>query len=196
MGYASDAYFFTLIVKPYGFINKGEIIMIRGYITNLGKYNEGQLLGKWIEFPVLDSELYEILEEIGINDDYEEYFFTDWETDWDIEPQKEFGEYPDIDEVNDIVDEMYDIEDDGNLDWLYAYIEYSGANLYDAVMKYQDNSIFYGNDTYEIVENFLCDCYGVEDRLLSSILNYMNCDDFVSYELNIYSSDYGYIECF
>lgn len=170
--------------------------MLKGFITNLGKYNEGQLVGKWIEFPITEEELEEVFNEIGIDDFYEEYFFTDWETDWDIPVYEEFGGSPDLDEVNDITNEMYDIEHYDNLDWLYAYIECTGANLYDAVMKYQDNSIFYGNDTYEIIENFLCDCYGIDGRLLSSILNHMNCDDFVSYELNIYNSDYGYIDCY
>lgn len=170
--------------------------MIRGFITNLGAYNSGRLQGKWIEFPILDTEFNEVLDEIGIDEFNEEYLFTDWETDWEIEPYKEFGEYPDIDEINDITNEMYDIEDDDNLDWLYAYLECTGANLYDAVMQYQDNSIFYGNDTYDIVENFLSDCYGIDSILLNGILNHMNCEDFVSYELNIYNSDYGYIECF
>ena len=26
------------------------------FITNLGKYNEGELVGKWIELPLLDNE--------------------------------------------------------------------------------------------------------------------------------------------
>ena len=29
----------------------------RGYITNLGKYNEGELVGKWITFPITKKEL-------------------------------------------------------------------------------------------------------------------------------------------
>lgn len=38
--------------------------MLNGYITNLGKYNEGELVGKWIEFPITEAELEEVLEEI------------------------------------------------------------------------------------------------------------------------------------
>lgn len=170
--------------------------MIRGYITNLGAYNSGRLQGKWIEFPILDTEFNEVLDEIGIDEFNEEYLFTDWETDWEIKPYKEFGEYPDIDEINDITNEMYDIEDDDNLDWLYAYIECSGVSLFDAVKEFEDNSIFYGRDAYEVVEQFLSECFGIEDRAVTSILNYMNYDDFANYELNLYQSDYGYIECF
>lgn len=34
---------------------------ISGYITNLGKYNEGYLIGEWINFPITDEELDEVL---------------------------------------------------------------------------------------------------------------------------------------
>lgn len=83
--------------------------MISGYITNLGKYNEGELVGEWINFPISDDELQLVLERIGIGstDDfgqpYEEYFFTDWELpanlDWEI-----FGETPDIETVNNVAE--------------------------------------------------------------------------------------------
>ena len=42
------------------------------YIANLGKYNEGELVGDWFSFP-LDEEV--IAERIGLNAEYEEYAF-------------------------------------------------------------------------------------------------------------------------
>lgn len=60
---------------------------LSGYITNLGKYNEGELVGKWIELPIDEDEFEEELKEIGIGEEdefgqvYEEYFWTDWECD-------------------------------------------------------------------------------------------------------------------
>ena len=36
---------------------------MKGYITNLGKYNDGYLIGKWIDFPIDKEELKEVLEE-------------------------------------------------------------------------------------------------------------------------------------
>ena len=54
--------------------------MINVYITNLGKYNEGDLIGKWLELPATDEEIENVIKEIGIDGVlYEEYFFTDWE---------------------------------------------------------------------------------------------------------------------
>lgn len=82
--------------------------MIKGFITNLGKYNEGELVGEWIYFPIPEEELEEVLERIGINEEYEETFFTDWES--DIEGVAEyFGEYPDIEHVNEIAEGLDDL---------------------------------------------------------------------------------------
>ena len=37
------------------------------------------LVGKWVKLPVDDETLDKMLEEIGINEQYEEYFITDYE---------------------------------------------------------------------------------------------------------------------
>ena len=38
------------------------------FITNLGKYTEGYLIGKWVKLPVSEDKLNEVLEAIGINE--------------------------------------------------------------------------------------------------------------------------------
>lgn len=91
---------------------------IKGYITNLGKYNEGELLGRWVTFPIDDDELQEVLKSIGvcyydengdyINTGYEEIFFTDWETDFD----NDFGEYESIEKINEIAENIADWGED------------------------------------------------------------------------------------
>ena len=54
------------------------------FITNLGKYNEGALVGEWVKFPTTAEELQKVFERIGIGskDDfghpYEEWFITDY----------------------------------------------------------------------------------------------------------------------
>ena len=55
------------------------------FITNLGKYNEGSLVGEWVKFPTTAEELQKVFERIGIGskDDfgqpYEEWFITDYD---------------------------------------------------------------------------------------------------------------------
>ena len=64
---------------------------MRIYIANLGKYNEGELVGAWFTPPV-DFE--EVKERIGLNDEYEEYAIHDYELPFEID------EYTPVDEVN------------------------------------------------------------------------------------------------
>ena len=40
---------------------------MRVYIANLGKYNEGELVGAWFEPPI---DMDEVIERIGLNDQY------------------------------------------------------------------------------------------------------------------------------
>lgn len=81
---------------------------IKGYITNLGKYNEGCLIGKWITFPIDEDDLQAVFDEIGINEQYEEFFFTDWDCEIDLN----FGEYVSIDYVNEITKALENWDED------------------------------------------------------------------------------------
>ena len=75
------------------------------FITNLGKYNEGELVGEWVKFPTTAEELEEVFKRIGIGqkDDfgnpYEEWFITDYDCYVDGLYDK-LGEYENLDELN------------------------------------------------------------------------------------------------
>ena len=93
-----------------------ENAIIKGYITNLGKYNEGDLAYKLISFPISDEELNEALKEIGCkytdengvvhNPLYEEYFFSDWE----CEIPFEYSEYESVEDLNIIAERVEALE--------------------------------------------------------------------------------------
>ena len=79
--------------------------MLKTFITNLGLYNEGYLVGKWIDLPIDDDELEKVLKEIKIDAEYEEYFFTDYECDVSG-LTKNLGEYESIEELNEIAERL------------------------------------------------------------------------------------------
>ena len=49
------------------------------FVTNLGKYNEGELVGEWVKFPITNEEMQEVFKRIGIGGRYEEWFITAYE---------------------------------------------------------------------------------------------------------------------
>lgn len=75
------------------------------FITNLGKYNEGELVGEWVKFPTTAEELKKVFNRIGIGqkDDfgqpYEEWFITDYDCYVGALYDK-LGEYENLDELN------------------------------------------------------------------------------------------------
>lgn len=84
--------------------------MLKIYIANLGKYNEGELVGKWVELPCEDLD--EVLKEIEVVDGtaYEEYAIHDYES--DIEGLN-IGEYDNIFSLNEIAEKLNELSDYG-----------------------------------------------------------------------------------
>ena len=75
------------------------------FVTNLGKYNEGELVGEWVHFPTTEEEMKKVFERIGIGSKdefgqvYEEWFITDY--DCSIHGVSNLlGEYENLDKLN------------------------------------------------------------------------------------------------
>ena len=100
---------------------------MRIYIANLGKYNEGELVGAWFTPPVDYDEMAEM---IGLNDRYEEYAIHDYELPFEID------EYTPLEEVNrlcemvaelpeDIQEELHELESYfGSIEELCDHVDY------------------------------------------------------------------------
>jgi Antirestriction protein len=73
---------------------------INVYIANLGKYNEGELVGAWFQVPV-DFE--EVKERIGLNAEYEEYAIHDYEAPI---PISEFTSISEINRIGEMLEEL------------------------------------------------------------------------------------------
>lgn len=86
--------------------------MFRIWIGNLGKYNEGELVGEWVTLPCEDFD--KVFERIGISDEpidgvyYEEIFIADYENDFGYA----VGEYDDLDELNEVAEELENLTSD------------------------------------------------------------------------------------
>ena len=87
------------------------------YIANLGKYNEGELVGDWFTFPI-DFE--EVKERIGLNERYEEYAIHDYEF-----PIK-LPEYISIDELNNMYEKIEELPSH-IVDNLEDFVSYFGS---------------------------------------------------------------------
>ena len=120
--------------------------MLNIFITNLGKYNEGELVGEWVKLPVLEEELEAVFERIGINEEYEEHFITDYET--DITGLK-VGEYDSIEDLNELAETLEDL-DEYEREIVEAMIS-EGYDLEEALEKKDDCMIYHDcNDMTDV----------------------------------------------
>ena len=108
--------------------------MLNVWIGNLGKYNEGELVGEWLKLPVSKQELDTFLrEKVGLQltqaevdkaleEDgvcYEEYMINDYETDLPIE----VSEYENLDNLNLLATIAENVND---MDAINAYVDSQG----------------------------------------------------------------------
>lgn len=116
--------------------------VLRGALTNLGKYNDGKLDYVWVSFPCDEDDFKESLKEIGIGDGsvYEEWFFSDWDTDYDWVDLDGFGEYMRFDEVNEYAEALENIADEGTEEEFKVAMEVSN-DLDDALDLIRRNSV-------------------------------------------------------
>ena len=165
--------------------------MLKGFITNLGKYNEGYLIGEWITFPVSEEELTATLERIGINEQYEEYFFTDWENDYDIDFN--FSEYENIDHINEVIEAVESL-DFSDLELLKAVYECEG--LPDIENFNPDSYIWFEGMTLEEVAYDIAEAYETQGtEFIFRYFDYKALARDLSFE-GYQESSYGvYIEC-
>lgn len=123
--------------------------MIKIFLTNLGKYNEGILVGKWVSLPCED--LAAELETIGVKDntEYEEYFITDWETPID---GISISEYSSIEYLNEVAELLEDNKE--NIPLLECLMDEFGYSFKDAINKIDDASYMYLDENiYDEYEN-------------------------------------------
>lgn len=127
------------------------------YLTNLGKYNEGELIGEWLELPATKEEIQKTLKNIGIGKEYEEYFITDYEETNGIE----LGEYENIYELNEKAETLAEHSDE-----LIQAITESYTSDIDIIVEILENGsyTFYENMTLEeVAEQIVDECYDLPE---------------------------------
>ena len=167
---------------------------VKVWVGNLGKYNEGNLVGRWIELPIDEDDLEKVLESIGIdNEEYEEIFIADYDLPFD---SSEFGEYTSIERLNDIAERYDCLSDDEKEVFNEISDEFKLDEAFD-IIENEDYVIYYDCDNMGDVAEQYIDDIGLLSDVPSDLVGYF---DYQSYgrdmEIEGYfiKCDDGYIE--
>lgn len=100
---------------------------INVFITDLAAYNEGNLVGEWVQLPKDEDELEEIIQNIlkaghcGHEDCYhEEFFITDYEAPFKV------GEYEDVYRLNEWAERLENCKEEDE-DVIQAIFDYAAT---------------------------------------------------------------------
>lgn len=154
--------------------------LLNVYLTNLGKYNEGELVGEWFHLPAEEEEIEAAMKRIGIGKTdqfgqlYEEYFITDYDS---YIGDHGYGEYADIYEINEKVKEIADcVTTEDELEIFKAILD----DIYDideaiSIFRNQDYVNYSDCKTmYEVAEEIIYECGYLQDapKLLADFFDY------------------------
>lgn len=157
------------------------------FVTNLGKYNEGCLIGKWVEFPTTPEHMKEVLAEIGINEEYEEYFITDYESNV-TGLTDSLGEYENLSVLNYLAhrvqEEVYDID---MFESILEYGEHTGSAEELINLTYNLDRFYYMSDVendYDLGYAWVYNM-GIYDKELKEMGRLADYIDFEAYGRDI-----------
>ena len=112
--------------------------LINIFVTNLGEYNNGKLIGEWVGLPISREEYQAVLDRIGIGkpNEYGEVFEEVFITDFDAPDLHNFKvhEYDNIDYLNFLAKKLSELSPD-NLA-LYKGILETGMDSFSNITEY------------------------------------------------------------
>lgn len=156
------------------------------YLTNLGKYNEGELIGEWVKFPTTQEELNRVLERIGIGLEdefgqvYEEWFITDYDCYVDG-IYHTLGEYSNLEELNYLATRLSEL----NEHELNVFNAACDSGEYTNSIKDLIN-ITYNLDIYDLYEDINNDYdlgyYYIEEAGIYDLSSMGNLSNYIDYE--------------
>ena len=172
--------------------------MIELCLTNLGKYNEGELIYTRLVLPATTEEIETAFNKIGVaeNTMYEESFISDYETDIN---GLSISEYASLDDLNELAEELENF-DECELEAIGAMLAVGYATD-EALQKVHDNEYRLYDGCYSMAE--VAEMYADETGLLESVPDDIRMYfDFEAYGRDMeigghfIETDSGYIEIY
>ena len=137
------------------------------YIANLGKYNEGELVGAWFTFPI-DFE--EVKEKIGLNDEYEEYAIHDYELPFTVD------EYTSIGELNRLWEMVSELPEELQSELSALLTHFSSI---EELSEHQEDIIIHSDcDDMADVARYYIEETGVLGEVPTSLQNYIDYESY------------------
>lgn len=170
--------------------------MIEICLTNLGKYNEGELIYSRLVLPATAEEIETAFDKIGVaeNTMYEESFISDYETDIN---GLSISEYASLDDLNELAEELENF-DEYELEAFGAMLE-CGLATDEALQKVRDGDYTFYDGCHSMadVAEYYCEETGILNSVPKELRYYFNFEAYgrdMEISGHFVETDSGYIE--
>ncbi len=154
---------------------------LKAWVGNLGKYNEGELKGEWVDLPISKDELKEVLDRIDVGKEidgvkYEEYFIGDY--DGNIPAGIELSEYESFDSLNTLAEVFDQVNKNGDQKAFEALCDDVLTDWKDAAVAYLEHQFdAYEGNTVSDLGHGIIDEFGGVEAIDESMLCFINYDE-------------------
>lgn len=142
------------------------------FVTNLTAYVNGELIGEWLTLPASDEEINDLFERIGGDNNFTEYFITDFETDFGINVR----EYSNLYKLNELAQTIADFDEyDRNiLEFLIINLGLESYTIEELTEKIDEVQIFSGCTEWSEVAEQYADETGLLDSIPDNLRYYFD----------------------
>ena len=154
-------------------------------VQNLGMYNEGELLFKWVELPIDEDDFAQVLDEIRVCNNYNQYYddcgnpyeeimLADWEG-FGNYPVSEWSSIKELNEVAEFLDSLTVTEQD-----VFDYFISEGLSFEDAKYKVERHDYIFieAEDDTDLAYKYIEDCGGIEYLDRDTLERYFDYEDY------------------
>jgi len=155
--------------------------MLKIYLTDLAAYNNGYLIGKWVDLPLEQNELNKEVQQIltdgstacGYGETHEEWFITDYE--WEDVKLFDMDEYANLEELNKKIQLLQELDPSQLKAVRFLLFEGITTDVVEAIEKADDVIVYEDTTILDRAYELLEECYDVE-KLPSIIQNNIDYD--------------------
>ena len=169
---------------------------IRIFVTNLSQYVAGYLVGEYVELPIPWDKFQEVLNRIGIDEQHEEYFISDYDSLFSNLHISEFSSIAELNELAERIEELADFD----YDKLAAVLESESSMSISEILAIIDEL-----DSFDLLEDvsddealgeYFADCYCIFAGVPDHIQRYFDFESYgrdIRLESNCCFTSYGVV---
>ena len=169
---------------------------IRIFVTNLSEYVSGCLIGEYVELPIPWDKFQEVLNRIGIDEQHEEYFISDYESLFSNLHISEFSSIAELNKLAERIEELADFDYDKLGAVLESESSMSIAEILEVIDELDCFDLLEGVDDDEALGEYYADCGCIFAGVPYHIQRYFDFESYgrdIRLESNCCFTSYGVV---